>query len=82
MNSEELSSLIDSKKVNENGVGTNWKIVAETPFKGDAWIRKSSQLLLTQKKSTKIELVPTGKSSPKHLSEVTHGFGSARSHVH
>jgi len=40
---------------------------------------KSWQPLLTQKKSTKTESVPTGKSSPKHLSKVTYGFRRAYS---
>jgi hypothetical protein len=63
----------------ENGVGAGWKIVIETPVKGDAWIRKSWHPLLTQKKTTKMEWVSPGKSSPKHLPKVTRGFGSARS---
>jgi hypothetical protein len=46
---------VDSKKVNENRVDADWKIITETPSKGDAWIRKRSQPLLTQKNSTKTE---------------------------
>jgi hypothetical protein len=48
--------------------------INETTSKGDAWIWKSSQSLLTKKKSTKTELVATGKSSLKLLPKVTRGF--------
>jgi hypothetical protein len=71
VDSEEPAAPLDSENVNENGVDTNWEIVTETPSKGDAWIRKSSQPLLTQKKSMKMESVATGKSSPKNLPMVT-----------
>jgi len=40
VDSEELAAPVDSEKVNENRLGADWKIVAETPFKGDTWIRK------------------------------------------
>ena len=59
------AALVDYKKVNE------------TTSKGDAWIQKSTQPLLTKKKSTKMESMATRKSSPKHLPKVTRGFGSA-----
>jgi hypothetical protein len=49
----EFASLVDSQKVNENGVGADSEIITETPFKGHTWIRKRSQPLLAQKKSTK-----------------------------
>jgi hypothetical protein len=65
VDSEALAAYVDSEKVKE------------TTSKGDAWIRKSSQPLLTKKKSKKTESVATGKSSPKHLPKVTRGFGSA-----
>jgi len=55
------------------------EIITETPCKGDSWIWKPSLALLTQKKSTKTEMVPTGKSLTKNLPKVTLGFGSARS---
>jgi len=74
VDSEELTAPLDSEKVNENGVGAGREIVTETPSKGDAWIRKSSQPLLTQKKSTKTRSQPTEKSSPKHLAKVTCQF--------
>jgi len=79
VDSEGLTAPVDSEKVNKNRVGVDWEIIIETPSKSDAWIRKRSQTLLTQKKSTKTELEPTGKSSPKNLPEVTRGFESARS---
>jgi hypothetical protein len=67
VDSEELTSLVDSEKDNKNGVGVAWEIITETPSKGDAWIRKCSQPLLSQKKST------------KQLLNVTRGFVSAHS---
>ena len=36
MDSEELTALVDSEKVNKNAVDANWEIVIETPSKGDA----------------------------------------------
>jgi hypothetical protein len=42
--------LLTQKKSNKNGIGADWEIVTETPFKTDAWIQKSCQPLLTQKK--------------------------------
>jgi hypothetical protein len=53
VDSEALAALVASEKVNENGVGADWEIITEKPFKGDLWIRKRSQPLLTKKKSTK-----------------------------
>jgi hypothetical protein len=50
VDSVELAAPFDSEKVNENGVRGDWEIFTKTPSKGDAWIRKSSQSLLTQKK--------------------------------
>jgi len=70
-------SLVDSEKVNENRVDVDWKIITEKPSKGEAWIWKRSQPLLTRKKSTKIELMPIGKSSSKHLPKATWQIGSA-----
>jgi hypothetical protein len=67
VDSEELTALVDSEKVNENGVGADWEIITEIPSKGDAWIRKRSQPLLTQKNST------------KQLPKVTRGFVSGPS---
>jgi hypothetical protein len=65
VDSGELPALVDLQNVNENGVGDDWEIITKTPFKGDAWIQKRSQPLLTQKKST------------KQLIQVTCGFVSA-----
>jgi len=67
VDSEELAVPVDSEKVNENTVDADWEILIETPSKGDAWIWKRSQPLLTLKKST------------KQLPKVTRGFGRARS---
>jgi hypothetical protein len=53
VDSEALAGPVDSEKVNENWDGADWEIINEKPSKGDAWIRKRSQPLLTQKKSTK-----------------------------
>jgi hypothetical protein len=60
VDSEELAASVDSEKVNKNRVGADRKIVTETPSKVDVWIRTGSQLLLTQRKSTKMKSVPTG----------------------
>jgi hypothetical protein len=37
----ELIALVDSEKVNKNGVGADWEIITETSSTDDAWIRKS-----------------------------------------
>ena len=47
MDSEELEAPVDLEKVNKNGVGADWEIITESASKGDAWIRKRSQPLLT-----------------------------------
>jgi hypothetical protein len=53
VDSEASAAPLDSEKFNENRVGVAWEIITKTPSKGDAWILKSSQPMLTQKKSTK-----------------------------
>jgi hypothetical protein len=53
VDSKELAAHVDSEKVNENGVGADWKIITETHSKDDLWIQKRSQPLLTEKKSMK-----------------------------
>jgi hypothetical protein len=50
VDSEALADPVDSEKVNENGVGADWKIITEKPSRVDPWIRKRSQPLLSQKK--------------------------------
>ena len=67
MDSEELVALVDLEIFNENRVDAASEIITETASKGDAWIQKRSQPLLTNKRSTKTESVPTRKSSTKHL---------------
>jgi hypothetical protein len=67
VDSEELATTLDLENFNENGVSADWKFITETISKGDAWIRKHSQPLFTQKKST------------KQLPKLTHGFISAPS---
>jgi len=42
MDSEEVTTPVDSEKVNENRVGADWEIITEAPSKGDEWIWKSS----------------------------------------
>jgi len=114
VDSEELPALIDSEKVNENGVGAAWKssprnLKKVTRCFGSARspcrLRKSQQKWsrcclgnhhrntfqswrvdsealeapVDLKKTMKTESIPAGKSSPKHLPKVTHGFGSTRS---
>jgi hypothetical protein len=67
VDSEELATTLDLENFNENGVSADWKFITETISKGDAWIRKHSQPLFTQKKSM------------KQLPKLTHGFISAPS---
>ena len=55
------------------------RIINETASTCDAWIRQRKQPLWTHKSSTKIESLPTQKSSPKLLPRTTHGFDSANS---
>jgi hypothetical protein len=71
-------SPCDSEIVNENRVAVDYEIITEIASKGDEWIRKRLQPLLTKKWSMKTESLPTQKSSPKHLSKVTRGFRRAR----
>jgi hypothetical protein len=35
---EELTTPVDSEKVNENRVCADWEIITKTPFEGDIWI--------------------------------------------
>jgi len=67
VDSEEPATPLDIEKVNENRVGADSEIITETASKGDAWIQKRSQPLLTKKRSTKTESVTTQKSSTKNL---------------
>ena len=53
MDSGELAAPVDSEKFNENVVSADWEIVTETLSKGDVWIQKRSQPLLTQRKTRK-----------------------------
>jgi len=64
---EALAAPFNLEKVNENGVGADLEIFNGTPSIGDAWIRESTQPLLTYKRSTKTESVQTHKSSIEHL---------------
>jgi hypothetical protein len=74
VDSEELAAPVDLEIVNRNRVGADSEIVNEKASIGDAWILQRSQPLFTQKKSTKMESVSTGKSSKKQLPKVTRGF--------
>jgi hypothetical protein len=58
-------SPVESEIINDNWVAADSEIITETTSKGDARIRKRSQPLVTQKRSTKTESVPTRKSSTK-----------------
>jgi hypothetical protein len=49
VDSEALTTPVDSEMVNENGVGADSEMVNEPPSTGDAWIRESTQPLLIQK---------------------------------
>jgi hypothetical protein len=68
VDSSALADPVDSETVNETtSKGDAWiqksspvEIITGTPFEGDAWIQNSYQHLLTKKKSTKTESVPTG----------------------
>ena len=79
LDSSVLPTPLDWEIVNENWVAADLEIITETPSKGDAWIRKHSQPLLTQKWSMKTGSVPTQKWSTKHLPQVTPGFVRAHS---
>jgi len=57
---EALPAPVDLEKLNENRAYADWEIITETPWKGDSWSRKGSQLLLTQRKSTKTKSMATG----------------------
>jgi len=47
MDSEELVGPVDSDIFNENRVVADSEIIAKTASKGEAWIRESTQPLLT-----------------------------------
>jgi hypothetical protein len=53
MDSLACPTAFDLETVNENCATAVSKIMNETDSKGDAWIQKCSQPLLTQKKSMK-----------------------------
>jgi hypothetical protein len=74
-----LTTPGDSKIVNESWFAADLEIITKKPSKGDAWIRKCSQTMLTQKKSMKTVSVATGKSSTKQVPKVTSGFFNASS---
>jgi hypothetical protein len=76
VHSEALAAPVDSEKVNENWVGTDWEIINETYSKGDVWICDCTQPLLIQKLSRKTKPLPTQKSSTKPLPQVTRVFVS------
>jgi hypothetical protein len=79
MDSLARPTAFNFETVNENYATAVSEIMNETDSKGDAWIRKCSQPLLTQKKSTKTESVATGKSSTKQVPKVASRFFSAPS---
>jgi len=82
VDSEVLAAPVDWKKVNENWVAADSKIIIETALKGDTWIRKCSQPLLNEKLLMKTEPLLSLKSSTKSLPKVTRGFVSAPALVH
>ena len=67
---------VDLETVNENSATAVSEIMNETDSKGDAWITKCSQPVLTKKKSTKTESVASGRSSTKQVAKVTSGFSA------
>jgi hypothetical protein len=74
-----LADPVDSEKVHANWVTADSEIITQTSSKGDAWIRKRSQPLLTRISSTKMESVLTQNSSTKHLPQMTPRIVSAPS---
>ena len=70
---------MDLETLNENGSIIVSATVNETDSKGDAWMQKCSQHLLTMKKSMKTEAMVTGKSLKKQVPKVTNVFFSAPS---
>jgi hypothetical protein len=70
---------VDLETLNENGAIVVSATVNETDSKGDAWMQKCSQHLLTKKKSTKTEAMATRESSRKQVPKVTSIFFSAPS---
>ena len=70
---------MDLETLNEKGATVVSATVNETDSKGDAWMQKCSQHLLTMKKSMKTEAMATEKSSRKQVPKVTRVFFSAPS---
>ena len=60
MDSSARQAPVDLETLNENGATDVSATGNETDTKGDAWIQKFSQPLLTEKKSTKTEAMRLG----------------------
>jgi hypothetical protein len=65
--------------INENLVAADSKIINETAYTGEAWIRQRKEPIWALKSSTKTQSLATQKSSTKLLPRVMHGFDSANS---
>jgi len=66
--------LLDSVIVTENRVADDSDIINETSFIADVCIGQRTQSQLTRKSTPKTDLLPTRKSSPKLLPQLTLGF--------
>ena len=79
MDSSSHTTPVDSETVKDSCVAAHSEKAPETAFRANAWIHQRRLPLLTQKESRKTEALPTQKSSPKLLRDVTHGLVSTHS---
>jgi hypothetical protein len=74
-------SPVDSKIVNKTWVATDTEFITETVSRADTWIRRCTQLLLTQKLSRKNVSLPAQKLSLKLFPKLMYGFVSAHNPI-
>jgi len=81
MHSTAQTAHVGLEIINENLVAGDSKIINETAYMGEAWIRQRKERMWALKSSTKTQSLQNQKSSTKLLPWVTHGFVSAKTHV-
>jgi hypothetical protein len=79
MDSTAQTAHVGLEIINENLVAGDSKIINETAYTGEAWIRQRKEPMWALKSSTKTQSLKNQKSSPKLLPRVLHAFDSANS---
>jgi len=79
MDSTAQTAHVGLEIINENLVAGDSKIINETAYTGEAWIRQRKEPMWALKSSTKTQSLQNQKSSTKLLPRVLHAFDSANS---